>query len=202
MYGYWTQCFYSCDPESYESYVKTGKKLPMTQFDKHGNPTSSIHAFSKSNNFSEANLSSGSKEPTDTDTIRNNTSKMNGHYVQPKFMLNESDGELSEVTDFTDLEKLEITDRVSANVNNNNNHDNNGGNNKQRKFNTIGNNSKKVADSKYTTMSVPSNLNSLIKDLVELWTISPRPPYASEVSRNFQQLQYNNTKMCSIRLFK
>lgn len=34
VYGFWSKCFYSCDPDSYENYIRTNKKLPTTALTK------------------------------------------------------------------------------------------------------------------------------------------------------------------------
>jgi hypothetical protein len=37
LYGYWSHCLYSCDAQSYDAYMKSGKQLPMVQLDQHFN---------------------------------------------------------------------------------------------------------------------------------------------------------------------
>lgn len=33
LFGYWTHCFYTCEPQAYEDYLKSGKRLPTLEVD-------------------------------------------------------------------------------------------------------------------------------------------------------------------------
>jgi hypothetical protein len=62
LYGYWTHCVYSCDPNEFDNYIKGNKPLPITQVDDLFNELPSTlsssrqHAHSDSN-FTNHNLS-------------------------------------------------------------------------------------------------------------------------------------------------
>lgn len=165
MYGYWTHCFYSCDADSYEAYVKTGKKLPMTQFDKNFNPINPLSPSAalksaSSNNHSDSNLGG---------SIIENSEKTSLNGAHPRFTLSSTsdngidvDGSTSsqqlDDDNITDIERLEINDRF--------------GDSKQRK---------PVTSKVKHAVSMPSSMSSLIKDLTEIWITSPRPPYTADV---------------------
>jgi hypothetical protein len=47
LYGYWTHCVYSCDVDSFEAYIKSGKKLPTIEVDEHFNEITDSKITSK-----------------------------------------------------------------------------------------------------------------------------------------------------------
>lgn len=165
MYGYWTHCFYSCDSHAYESYLKTGKKLPMAQFDKNSNVTQPLgcpqstaahhnHLKSSSSNHSDSNLGG---------SIIENSEKMSlngGHGNQTRFTLSSTSDNGIDVDGSTCSQQL-LDENNTSELD-------------RRKLD-------EPVKVKHA-MTVPANLNSLIKDLSELWIISPRPPHSSDVS--------------------
>lgn len=169
MYGYWTHCFYSCDVDSYESHIKSGKKLPMTQFDKNYNPTSPL--------YPPATIQHLPSNYSDTNLIDNNGMNGTHHHQHTKFTIDNgvdidstSTGSVAPDTtsddrdNMSELERLEINDRMAS-----------GTSSYRPPRKASATNAFKHAQ------SVPSNLSSLLKDLNELWIIFPRPPYSADV---------------------
>lgn len=162
MYGYWTHCFYSCDPEAFESFTKTGKKLPMAQFDKNYNVTRPIDSTQHTvNQYSQLKLGSSSNHSDSNlgGSIIENIEKtsLNGGVGGPhqtRFTLSSKSDNGVEIDYSTFSPTLDDTLRGKSI-------------DEPHKFKQ--------------NLSVPANLNNLIKDLHELWIISPRPPHSSEV---------------------
>lgn len=64
LYGYWTHCVYSCDVGLYESFIKSGKRLPTVEVDKffsEVNNTNNLPSHS-SNNLEDASMDSNKKQ--------------------------------------------------------------------------------------------------------------------------------------------
>lgn len=152
LFGNWTNCFYSCDANSYDSYTKSSKALPMAEFDQHLNQLSSpVANFGKFNNtLDNNNFDVNSIDANETGVSKFSSSK-------PKFTLN---GGGTGESEYTAVEKLEKMDRLGDDL--------------QRNLNL-----NRVSDLK-NTVSLPANLNSPIKDLTELWITRPRPAYSNE----------------------
>lgn len=101
MYGYWTHCMYSCDPDAFENYIKDNKTPPPSaKFDKYFNQIEPLI-------------------PSNSNFVNNLT-------------LNERDNQNS---------------------------------------------------------SVLPNSNGDIKDLAEIWTVKPHPPYSAQV-KNFGEILF------------
>jgi hypothetical protein len=153
LFGNWTNCFYSCDANSYDSYTKSSKALPMAEFDQHLNQLSSpVANFGKFNNT----LDNNNFDVNSIDANETGVSKFSSN--KPKFTLN---GGGTGESEYTAVEKLEKMDRLGDDL--------------QRNLNL-----NRVSDLK-NTVSLPANLNSPIKDLTELWITRPRPAYSNEV---------------------
>lgn len=58
LYGYTSHCFYSCDTESFENYLKSKKPLPTAKFDKYFNKIDTQTMFKNhdSNRSNESSL--------------------------------------------------------------------------------------------------------------------------------------------------
>ena len=56
MYGYWTHCVYSCDPNEFDNYIKGNKPLPMTQLDDFFNEIPSTLSSSRQHAHSDSNF--------------------------------------------------------------------------------------------------------------------------------------------------
>lgn len=73
IYGYYTHCLYSCEPNSFESFVKRGKKLPVAQFDKFYNLVESIEDIDNPDKRELKDLRqiwSANPLPTDADVFK------------------------------------------------------------------------------------------------------------------------------------
>lgn len=201
MYGYWTHCFYSCDADAYDSYVKSGKKLPMAQFDKNYSVTQPIgcpqshllaphyaHTFhlksTNSSNHSDSNLGGSIIENSEKLSLSNAT------HNQTRFTL-------SSTTSDNGIDVFDgSTSSSSQQQHPNNNNDASSGRSSSPKKSLVDADSSPQPPSRIVkhTMSVPASLNSLIKDLQELWIISPRPPHTCDVRRNLIDLNIKEKK--------
>lgn len=61
MYGYWTHCIYSCDPDTLENYLKTNKTPPCAKFDTCFNQIEPLISSSLNNSASNMKFGSGNR---------------------------------------------------------------------------------------------------------------------------------------------
>ncbi len=163
LYGYWTHCLYSCDPDVYEKYVKSNNQLPMVQLDSLFNEikhTSGSHKESASNENNLSGLSSHNH--SETDLLHMDKSHSNEN--KTKFTLNENDIEIQ-------------MSNSSAHTKNSSIENGNNQNNTPTTTTTPRLSKNPISSPAF---SVTNTQNPFV-DVFELWRVVPRPPYNVEV---------------------
>ncbi len=154
MYGYWSHCLYSCDAQSYDAYMRSGKQLPLVQLDQHFNMIDSeqnrllLSSSTQVNTHSMADLTS----------LSNNKDTAAGAV---KFNLNNVNGE----TD-SNIENNENLLRKGTEAAN--------GKLKSTPLITT------ASSPAFSSLAIKHALS----DLVELWRVVPKPTYTADVCIN------------------
>lgn len=158
MYGYWSHCLYSCEVESFESYIKSNKPLPTSEFDKFYNVVEPLIPLnsksSNANSRSIKNLSIQNIDIKSKEGSRLSTLSVPGLNFSENEKINRHKEEL-----------LSDNEEISE---------------KNNRFSCPPSLEKSKA-----LVSSASNISTTIKDLDELWTVNPYPPYAAEVKTLF-----------------
>lgn len=178
MYGYWSHCLYSCDVESFESYVKSNKQLPTAKFDKYYNVVEPLIPL----NTYASNINLRQTISVDESNNNNNNSNTvgNRHSTQLTGLnLRENESSNNDGDDVVVVVSGSSDNETSGG----------GASSVPPGLLTSGLYPNRLSvpvslDKSKPTMTSMSSLSSLIKDLDELWTVNPQPPYAAEVILN------------------
>ena len=88
LYGYWTHCLYSCDPNTYESWTKQGKMLPTVKLDQYFNPINVNNNDSEldENKSNKISIRMNNSETTEDNETKMSTNGSNGDLNNSEFL--------------------------------------------------------------------------------------------------------------------
>lgn len=162
LYGYWTHCIYSCDVESFESFVEAKKPFPVAKFDKYFNVVEPLIPLNTHD--SSRNLLSPNGLAATPAANRLSTQSV------PRFNLSSADGDGD---DEAESGESSISRPLSQQLSQ-----------PHQPLSYLS----QLGDSSKAMISSVSSLSTLMKDLCEVWRVNPQPPYSAEVNYNFMTI--------------
>jgi len=162
LYGYWTHCLYSCDPSTYDSYIKQNKPLPTVRLDQFFNVINAnndsdmeVNSPNTAENNDKSNLKSiriNTNELTNSETkISSNPNETNGDLNSNEFLKSKIQGDKDKSLADDTEQKLKIKNPIRESVSS-------------------------------PAFSFKSSSNS-IEDFQEIWRAVPRPNYGADVKK-------------------
>jgi hypothetical protein len=177
LYGYWTHCMYSCNPNEFDEYVRSDKQLPMVKLDENFNEVEASYKGSTSSSLSE----NFQNQHSFSDLLRLVHSNNTDSLKKASFNLNNQ-----EKIEFN-LDLDEKQDELSVMSENENNEENE---NLKKSV------SVKNLHTNLSSISLPSDYYIMQQlELFEIWRASPRPFNSSDYySFNYFTMSLNELK--------